>query len=159
KKVGFMILGKNISWRYKLKSGCSLILKEISFELRKGRMTTFMGQSGAGKTTLLKCIANLHSHYEGSITYDGKEIRQLNSVERASAIGFVPQQFHLFPHFSVLKNLTYALVKTIGVAAKEAEHKALKMLELLQMYPFAQAFPSQLSGGQQQRVAIARALV
>jgi len=59
-----MICGKNISWKYRSKKGSSLVLKDVSFEIRKGRITTFMGQSGAGKTTLLKCIANLYSEYE-----------------------------------------------------------------------------------------------
>jgi ABC-type polar amino acid transport system ATPase subunit len=154
-----MICGKKISWRYNSEKGPSFVLKEVSFELRKGRITTFMGQSGAGKTTLLKCIANLHTRYEGIITCAGKDIRNLNVVERASTIGFVLQQFHLFPHLSVLKNCTYALVKSIGMKESEAEKRAMEILDVLSMRPFIQFFPSQLSGGQQQRVAIARALV
>lgn len=154
-----MICGKKISWKYKSKKESPLILKEVSFELRKGRIITFMGQSGAGKTTLLKCIANLHAHYEGVITYDGKDLRNFNSVERASTIGFVLQQFHLFPHLSVLRNCTYALVNAFGIAEAEAEERAVEILNILSMKPFIWSFPSQLSGGQQQRVAIARALV
>jgi len=154
-----MICGKKISWKYKSKKGSSPVLKEVSFSLRKGRITTFMGQSGAGKTTLLKCIANLHSHYEGVIACNGKDIREFNPVERASTIGFVLQQFHLFPHLSVLNNCTYALVNVIGMNEAEAENRAIEILNILSMQPFIQSFPSQLSGGQQQRVAIARALV
>lgn len=154
-----MICGKKISWNYKSKKQSPLILKEVSFELRKGRITTFMGQSGAGKTTLLKCVANLHAHYEGVITCDGKDIKNLNSIERASTIGFVLQQFHLFPHLSVLKNCTYALVKAMGMIETDAEKRAIEILDVLNMQSFIHAFPSQLSGGQQQRVAIARALV
>ena len=154
-----MICGEKISWKYKSKNGISHILKEVSLELRKGRITTFMGPSGAGKTTLLKCIANLHSHYEGIITCEGKDIKSFNPVERGSTIGFVLQQFHLFPHLSVLKNCTYALVKALRMKEREAEKRAVEILHLLSMYPFIHAFPSQLSGGQQQRVAIARALV
>lgn len=154
-----MICGKKISWKYKSQKESSIVLKEVSFELRKGRITTFMGQSGAGKTTLLKCIANLHSHYEGIITCNGKDIKSFNPVERASSIGFVLQQFHLFPHLSVLKNCTYALVRTMGILEREAEQRALETLDVLGMHPFVHSFPSQLSGGQQQRVAIARALV
>lgn len=154
-----MICGKKISWKYKSKKGSQLVLKEVCFELRKGRITTFIGQSGAGKTTLLKCIANLHSHYEGVITCDGKDIRNFNSVERASTIGFVLQQFHLFPHLSVLQNCTYALVNAFKAIEAEAEKRVIEILNILSMQPFIHSFPSQLSGGQQQRVAIARALV
>lgn len=154
-----MICGKKISWKYKSKKQSPLILKEVSFELRKGRITTFMGQSGAGKTTLLKCIANLHSYYEGIITCDGKDIKKFNSVERVSTLGFVLQQFHLFPHLSVLQNCTYALVKAMGMKEIEAEKRAIEILDVLNMPSLIHSFPSQLSGGQQQRAAIARALV
>ena len=154
-----MICGKNISWKYKSKKGSSLVLKDVSFEIRKGRITTFMGQSGAGKTTLLKCIANLYSEYEGIITCNGNDITNFNAFERATTIGFVLQQFHLFPHLSVLKNCTYALVNTMNIKEVEAEKMASETLNVLSMRNFMHSFPSQLSGGQQQRVAIARALV
>lgn len=154
-----MISGKNISWIYKNKKQTSTILKGISFELKKGHITTFMGQSGAGKTTLLKCIANLQLNYGGIITCDGQDLKTFNSAERASTIGFVLQQFHLFPHLTVLKNCTYALIANLGLMQHEAEYRAIEMLTVLKMQSFIQAFPSQLSGGQQQRVAIARALV
>lgn len=154
-----MICGQKISMKYKSKKPSPLILKEVSFELRKGRITMFMGQSGAGKTTLLKCIANLNVHYEGVMTCDGEDIKNLNPIQRASTIGFVLQQFHLFPHLSVLKNCTYALEKVMGMNEKEAEKKAIEILDILKIGSFIHAFPSQLSGGQQQRVAIARALV
>lgn len=154
-----MICGKNISWKYKSKKGSSLVLKDVSFEIRKGRITTFMGQSGAGKTTLLKCIANLYFEYDGVITCNGNDIINFNAFERATTIGFVLQQFHLFPHLSVLKNCTYALVNTMKIEEAEAEKMASETLNVLSMQRFINSFPSQLSGGQQQRVAIARALV
>ena len=154
-----MICGKNISWKYKNKKGSSLVLKDVSFEIRKGRITTFMGQSGAGKTTLLKCIANLYSEYDGIITCNGNDITNFNALERATTIGFVLQQFHLFPHLSVLKNCTYALINTMKIEEAEAEKMASETLNILSMQRFIHSFPSQLSGGQQQRVAIARALV
>lgn len=154
-----MICGKNISWKYKSKKGSSLVLKDVSFEIRKGRITTFMGQSGAGKTTLLKCIANLYSEYEGIITCNGNDITNFNALERATTIGFVLQQFHLFSHLSVLKNCTYALINTMKIEEAEAEKMASETLNVLSMQRFIHSFPSQLSGGQQQRVAIARALV
>ncbi len=154
-----MICGKKISWKYKSKKGSSLVLKNVSFEIRKRRITTFMGQSGAGKTTLLKCVANLYSEYEGIITCNGNDITNFNALERATSIGFVLQQFHLFPHLSVLKNCTYALINTMKMEEAEAEKLASETLDLLNMQSFKHSFPSQLSGGQQQRVAIARALV
>lgn len=152
-----MISGKNISWRYKQRT--ALILKRVSFELRNGCITTFIGKSGAGKTTLLKCIANLHTEYEGIITGLKGNLKNLSSVQRATSVGFVLQQFHLFPHLSVLHNCTYAMTEVLRVPQEDAEKKSLSVLEALNMLEFAQAFPSHLSGGQQQRAAIARALV
>lgn len=154
-----MIIGNNISWKYKGKKGFSPILKDISFEIKKGRITTFIGPSGSGKTTLLKCIANLYSGYDGTIIYDGNDMTNFTANERATRIGFVLQQFHLFPHLSVLKNCTYALVNTLKMAESKAEEITLEILHALGMKQFIHAYPSQLSGGQQQRVAIARALV
>lgn len=153
-----MISGKQLSLRYKNKKGSLLALNEVSFELKEGRITTFMGQSGAGKTTLLKCIANLHPHYEGMITCNGQDLKMLSPDARAATVGFVLQQFHLFPHLTVLQNCTLALVEVQGIPEKEAKEKAAELLRLLGLELFTSAFPSQLSGGQQQRVAIARAL-
>lgn len=154
-----MIYGKNVTWGYKHKKRNELILNQVSFELKQGRITAFIGKSGAGKTTLLKCIANLHAHYEGIITYEGQDLKNLSSLERSTTIGFVLQQFHLFPHFTALQNCTFALNKVVGLKADEAENRAIETLTLLGMLPFVNAYPTQLSGGQQQRVAIARALV
>jgi ABC-type polar amino acid transport system ATPase subunit len=154
-----MISGKNIFLKHESKKGVSQILKDVSFELKKGGITTFMGPSGAGKTTLLKCMANLYSHYEGYISYQGNDVKHLKPVERASKIGLVLQQFHLFPHLSVLKNCTYAPIQSMGLPHTIAEEKAYAVLSLLGMEAFTNATPAQLSGGQQQRVAIARALV
>lgn len=146
-----MIKGKNVFLKP--------ILKRISFELNKGRITTFMGQSGAGKTTLLQCIANLKSHYEGSITYQGQDLKDLGPMERASSIGFVQQQFHLFPHFTVLQNCTFALKTVLQLTKEEAEARSAEVLDALNIGEFSDALPGRLSGGQQQRAAIARALV
>lgn len=154
-----MISGKNVTWNYKHKKGNALILNQVSFELKQGRITAFIGKSGAGKTTLLKCIANLHAHYEGIITCEGQDLKNLSSLERSTTIGFVLQQFHLFPHFTALQNCTFALNEVVGLEADEARARAIETLTLLGMLPFVNAYPAQLSGGQQQRVAIARALV
>ena len=145
-----MITGKNVSWKYK---SSKLVLNQVSFEIKPGRMTTFMGQSGAGKTTLLKCVANLHEQYDGEITCLGKSLKAFTHAERASTIGFVAQQFHLFPHLSVLQNCTYALS-----SSKEKEKEVQEILQFLGLDHCIHAYPSQLSGGQQQRAAIARAL-
>lgn len=154
-----MISGEKVSWNFATEKGTSCVLKDVSFQIEKSRITTFMGPSGAGKTTLLKCVANLYPEYEGKITYDGKDIKSFAPLERVSTIGFVLQQFHLFPHLSALNNCTYALVHAMGMPRLDAEARALETLGLLGMLPFVHALPAQLSGGQQQRVAIARALV
>lgn len=153
-----MISGTHVSWRHKNTHSSHFALDEVSFALRPGRITIFMGPSGAGKTTLLKCIANLHFSYEGIIDYNGQDLKRLTSIERASTVGFVLQQFHLFPHFTALQNCTLALVEILHLSEKEAEEKVNEILHSLGMSSFAHAFPSQLSGGQQQRIAIARAL-
>jgi ABC-type polar amino acid transport system ATPase subunit len=152
-----MISGNKITWKTEEKA--APILKEVSFELRKGRITTFMGHSGAGKTTLLKCVANIHSNYEGMIICGKKDIKSFSSKERASTIGMVLQQFHLFPHLSVLNNCVFALTNLIGMHKPEAEQRTIEILDILKIASFANAMPAQLSGGQQQRAAIARALV
>jgi ABC-type polar amino acid transport system ATPase subunit len=108
---------------------------------------------------LLKCIASLNPGYEGIITCNGNDISKFKALERATTIGFVFQQFNLFPHLSVLKNCTYALVNTMKNDEAEAEKRAMEILSALNMQHHMLSFPSQLSGGQQQRAAIARALV
>jgi ABC-type polar amino acid transport system ATPase subunit len=149
-----MMKAHDVTCHYKKKD----VLRGVSFELRKDRITTFIGKSGAGKTTLMRCIANLHSLYEGSITYRGRDLKCLLPRERAKTLGFVSQQFHLFPHLTTLQNCTFALQDVLG-SKKEADQRAEEILSHLHMLPYIHAFPSQLSGGQQQRVAIARALV
>lgn len=154
-----MIHGKNIFCHYSSKKTATLVLENVSFELKEGRITVFMGQSGAGKTTLLRCIANLQNNYEGIITSSGKNVKSLTPAERASTIGFVFQQFHLFPHLTVLQNCTFALKNVVGLNEKEACQRAEELLQVLKIDSLRHCYPSQLSGGQQQRVAIARALV
>lgn len=153
-----MIKGKNITWSYPQNKGKSAALDMVSFELKAGRITTFMGQSGAGKTTLLKCMANLHHDYEGAITCNGTDLKSLSPVERASTVGFVLQQFNLFPHLTVLQNCLQPLLKVLNLPEAEAQERSHSLLEALGIGAFGNAYPSQLSGGQQQRAAIARAL-
>lgn len=134
-----------------------IVLKSVSCSLPPGRITTFIGKSGAGKTTLLKSLAGLIPIEEGSILVDDKQITTLSSQQRAEAIGYVFQDFNLFPHFSVLQNCIDPL--TIhGMPYDQAEQRAREILQQLEMQNFIDKYPSQLSGGQQQRIAIARAL-
>jgi ABC-type polar amino acid transport system ATPase subunit len=127
KEVASMMKGQHISWKYKKQSAA--ILQNVSFEIKTGRITTFMGPSGAGKTTLLKCLANIHAEYEGSIMWNEQDLKTLNPLQRASLIGFVLQQFHLFPHLTALQNCTYALIHTLKIKQKEAEKQALEILD------------------------------
>lgn len=155
-----MLKGHHVRSSYKAYKGKKpFALQNISFELQQGRITTFMGPSGAGKTTLLHCMANLHKEYDGEITVNGKDLRTLSPLERASHVGFVLQQCALFPHLTVLQNCVQPLVKVLKLQEDLARSSALRMLSLLGMANFKDALPAQLSGGQQQRVAIARALV
>jgi len=135
-----MIEGKNISLTMKGKK----ILKDLSFEVPKGRLAAFIGKSGAGKTSLLKCIGGLYS-YEGKFMCEGKK-------------GFVFQQYHLFPHMTVLENCMHPLHKVMKWPLEFARAHAQAMLENFGMREYQEVYPSQLSGGQQQRVAIARAM-
>jgi len=150
--------GKQISWHTKQHHRQAPVLHNVCFELRPGSISTFIGKSGAGKTSLLKCMAYLNANYEGNIFYEDQDLKTLQDRTRASSIGFVLQQFHLFPHLNVLGNCTYALIKALRMKKQDAETQAKALLEQLGMSCYLQAFPQQLSGGQQQRVAIARAL-
>lgn len=133
-------------------------LNNASFSIPKGRITSFIGPSGAGKTTLLRCIAQLISTYEGELFFEGRSLREFSRIERVRAIGFVFQQFNLFPHFSVLENCTHPLINVLGIEPGAAHKRALAVLDSLQMAQFQAKFPRNLSGGQQQRVALARTL-
>ncbi len=150
-----MILGREISYKKEGKE----ILHNVSFELPAQRITIFMGSSGAGKTSLLRCIGNLVTDYTGSITYLGEDLRSFVGSRRATTVGFVFQQFHLFPHLTVLHNCTYALIEGLGETPAEARKRAEEILVSLGLRHLLHAYPKQLSGGQQQRVAIARALL
>jgi polar amino acid transport system ATP-binding protein len=154
-----MLKGDKVRFTHKKSDSKMPTLDNVSFGVEKGRTTVFMGQSGAGKTTLLKCLAGLYTNYEGEITYCGKTLNGLSHVERATSIGFVLQNFALFPHVTVLQNCTHPLIKVLGMTSNEAKHSAKEVLYSLGMSSFEESYPLQLSGGQQQRVAIARALV
>jgi len=136
------------------------VLRGISLEVAEGEKIVVCGPSGSGKSTLIRCINGLETHDKGRIVVDGTELtRDLRTLETVrSEVGMVFQSFNLFPHLSVLDNLTLAPQWVRGVAKAEAERAGLALLERVRIADQAHKYPGQLSGGQQQRVAIARAL-
>lgn len=137
------------------------VLKGISTNIGKGEVVAVIGPSGSGKSTLLRCINLMETPTSGTIAINGQEITapKADVMGIRQQIGMVFQHFHLFPHMTVLKNLTYAPMKVKGMSAPEAEQKARELLARVGLADKADAFPSRLSGGQKQRVAIARSLV
>ncbi len=136
------------------------VLKDISLAVDEGEKIVICGPSGSGKSTLIRCINGLETHDAGRIVVDGTELtRDLRTLETIrSEVGMVFQSFNLFPHLSVLDNLTLAPQWVRGAKRAQAERAAMTLLERVRIADQAHKFPSQLSGGQQQRVAIARAL-
>ncbi|WEX90916.1 amino acid ABC transporter ATP-binding protein [Sinorhizobium garamanticum] len=138
------------------------VLKNIDAEVARGEVVVICGPSGSGKSTLIRTINRLEEISSGSITLDGQDIhaekrtKELNLLR--SRIGFVFQNFNLFPHLSVVENVTISPIRVKGVAPDVAHERALKLLDRVGLAEKAGAYPGQLSGGQQQRVAIARAL-
>ncbi len=137
-------------------------LKGISMKIRKGEIVVVLGPSGSGKSTYIRTLNRLQPHSGGTIVIDGITVDEDTSVADMkflrSEIGFVFQQFNLFPHMTVLENVTLAPMKVKGTSRQDAEHEALELLDLVGIPEQAYKYPSALSGGQQQRVAIARAL-
>jgi ABC-type polar amino acid transport system ATPase subunit len=135
----------------------STLLCNVSCLLKKGRSTSFIGSSGAGKTTLLKALAGLMPIDKGHIHIDGTELASLTPRQRSETVGYVFQEFNLFPHQTVLENCTDPLL-VYGLPLLQAKKRALSVLHDLGMNDHINQYPSELSGGQQQRTAIARAL-
>jgi len=135
-------------------------LRDINLEIHRGERIVICGPSGSGKSTLLRCINRLEEHQEGKLTVMGVELTDdLRSIERIRRkVGMVFQQFNLFPHLSVLDNLTLAPIWVEKISPEQAKERAMQQLERVHISEQAHKFPLQLSGGQQQRVAIARAL-
>lgn len=141
------------------------ILKGISFSVQKGEVLSIIGPSGSGKSTLLRCISQLEDVTDGSITICGKKLVE-NGVyvdkklkhEIILKSGLVFQNFNLFPHYSVLKNVTEPQIQVLKRPKDEAEQTAMELLKRMGLAEKAQNYPCELSGGQQQRVSIARAL-
>jgi general L-amino acid transport system ATP-binding protein len=136
------------------------VLRDIDLVVGRGERIVICGPSGSGKSTLIRCINRLEEHQEGRLVVDGVELSDdVKAVEQVRRqVGMVFQQFNLFPHLTVLENLTLAPMWVGKVPKKEAEERAMAQLQRVRIAEQAQKFPLQLSGGQQQRVAIARAL-
>ena len=136
------------------------VLKGINAEIKKGDVMVVIGASGSGKSTFLRCLNLLEEPTGGTITFEGVDItdRSVNINKHRQKMGMVFQQFNLFPHKTVLKNMTLGPIKLLKQSKKEAEANAMRLLERVGLADKANAYPSQLSGGQKQRVAIVRAL-
>ena len=136
------------------------VLKDINLTVNRGERIVICGPSGSGKSTLIRCINHLEEHQQGQIFVEGTELTgDLKHVEQIRReVGMVFQQFNLFPHLTILDNLTLAPIWVRKLPKKEAEELAMKYLERVKIPEQANKYPGQLSGGQQQRVAIARSL-
>ena len=141
------------------------VLRDVSIRIKRGEVVAIIGRSGSGKSTLLRCLNHLETIDGGKIIIDGETMvdergycpeKQLRAI--CLKMGMVFQDYHLFPHLSVMKNLTLAQQKVLGRSKKEAEAYAVQLLEKVGLADRADAYPCNLSGGQCQRVAIARAL-
>ena len=151
-----MISIKNVSKWY----GQFQVLTDCTTEVKKGEVVVVCGPSGSGKSTLIKTVNGLEPFQKGEIIINGQSLtdKKTNLSKLRSKVGMVFQHFELFPHLSIVQNLTLAQVKVLGRSKDEATAKGLKLLDRVGLRAHADKFPGQLSGGQQQRVAIARAL-
>ena len=151
-----MIELKNVSKWY----GTFQVLKDCSVTIQKSDVMVICGPSGSGKSTLIKCVNVLEKFQEGEIFVDSIKVNdpKTNLNDLRAKIGMVFQNFELYPHMSVLKNISLAQVKVLKRSLDEADAKSMSLLERVGLKDQATKFPAQLSGGQQQRVAIARAL-
>ena len=141
--------------------GDKVVLKDINFNVTRGEVVCIIGPSGSGKSTLLRCITQLEEISTGEITVLGKAVSKINKKEinkLRTNVGMVFQHFNLFPHMTVIKNVTLALVKVKDMSKVQARKIALSVLKDVGLSDKIDMFPASLSGGQQQRVAIARSL-
>ncbi len=136
------------------------VLKDISVDIYKGDVVCVIGPSGSGKSTFLRCLNRLEEPTGGHILFEGVDIvdKKTNIDKHRQKMGMVFQQFNLFPHMTILKNLILAPMKLQGRSRKEAEEQALGLLHKVGLADRADSYPNQLSGGQKQRIAIVRAL-
>ncbi|NCZ56623.1 MAG: amino acid ABC transporter ATP-binding protein, partial [Acidimicrobiia bacterium] len=140
--------------------GDNVVLRDFSLDVSAGEVVSLIGASGSGKTTVLRCINLLEQVDDGAVLLDGDEVsavgRDPNPVRRR--VGIVFQSFNLFPHMSVVRNITLALTEVLGQSGEMARDRASELLARFGLAEKADVYPDQLSGGQQQRVAIIRAL-
>ena len=136
------------------------VLTGIDMEIKKGEVVVVIGPSGSGKSTFLRCLNRLEEPTGGTILFEDTDITspKCNINLHRQKMGMVFQQFNLFPHLTVLRNLTIAPMKLLGMSKEDAEKKGIELLERVGLADKANAYPNQLSGGQKQRVAIVRAL-
>lgn len=136
------------------------VLQNINLEIKKGEVVSVIGPSGSGKSTLLRCVNLLEQPTEGKIFVNGYELTapKANVTKAREKIGMVFQHFHLFPHLTVLENITYAPIKVKQLSKQEAQAKGRELLKRVGLEEKENDYPNRLSGGQKQRVAIARAL-
>ena len=145
---------KNISKRFKDRQ----ILSNFNLTVEENKILAIVGPSGGGKTTLLRMLAGLEKIDSGEIIYNGESL-PIDELEKRNLLGFVFQDFQLFPHLTVLENLVLSPIKTMNMSKKEAEQKALLLLEKLGLSKQINSYSNSLSGGQKQRVALARAMM
>ena len=140
--------------------GNNKVLKGVNEEIKKGEVVVVIGPSGSGKSTFLRCLNLLEDPTAGHIIFEGQDItdKKVNINKLREKMGMVFQQFNLFPHKTILDNITLAPIKVKGKSKEEAEAIAFKLLDKIGLREKAKSYPSQLSGGQKQRIAIARAL-
>ncbi|MDF2538877.1 MAG: yecC [Herbinix sp.] len=147
----------------------TIVLKDITLQVNEGEVVAIIGPSGSGKSTLLRCLTQLEKINSGRIEVCGKRMAETLDAKVHYAdsktlhqiildVGLVFQNFNLFPHYSILKNIVDAQINVLGKDKKEAKERAMSLLAKMNLKEKANAYPSELSGGQQQRVAIARAL-
>ena len=136
------------------------VLKGISTEIKRGEVVVVIGPSGCGKSTFLRCLNLLENPSDGKIIFEGTDLtdKKVDVNTHRMKMGMVFQQFNLFPHKTIMGNLTLAPIKLLKKSKTEAEEKAIELLKTVGLEDRAEAYPSQLSGGQKQRVAIVRAL-
>ena len=141
--------------------GSLQVLKDVTVDIYKGDVVCVIGASGSGKSTFLRCLNLLEEPTEGQILFEGTDItdKRTDINKHRQKMGMVFQQFNLFPHMTILENLTLAPIKLQGKKKEEIEPEAMKLLERVGLADRANAYPSQLSGGQQQRVSVGRALI
>ena len=145
---------KNISKKFKDRQ----ILSDFNLTVEENKILAIVGPSGGGKTTLLRMLAGLEKIDSGEIIYNGESL-PIDELEKRKLLGFVFQDFQLFPHLTVLENLVLSPIKTMNMAKNDAENKAIKLLEKLGLEKQINNYPISLSGGQKQRVALARAMM